>query len=46
MYFDLGPLKLGSHDKVTIDFFKVLTKVYNMTVLVLRFELILNFLHD
>ena len=30
---------MGSYDKVTIDFFKALTIVYKMTVLVFKSEL-------
>ena len=30
-HFDLWPLKVGSHDKVAIDFFKALIIVYKMT---------------
>ena len=29
-HFDLWLLKLGSHDKVTIDFFKPLNIIYKM----------------
>ena len=32
-------MKVGSYDKVTIDFFKAFTIVYNMTVLVFKLKL-------
>ena len=30
LHFDLWPLKVGSYDKITIDFFKALIIVYKM----------------
>ena len=38
-YFDLSPLKVGSHDKVAIDFFKAFIIVYKMTLSDFELEL-------
>ena len=38
-HFDLWPLKVGSHDKVAIDFFKVLIIVYKITPSDIELEL-------
>ena len=43
-HFNLWPLKLGSHDKVAIDFFKALIIVYKMTPSTFELELFSYFM--
>ena len=45
-HFDLWPLKVGSHDKVAIDFFKALIIVYKMTPSDFELELFSYFSRD